>query len=96
MQAELPNVLAACEDVTRVSICKWWKAHEGTFPIWTAVLKKCLLVQPSSAAAQRVLSLLENSFSKNQAKALEDYIEGSLMLQYNHKSDAEDVELMDV
>ena len=44
--------------------------------------KTALLIQPSSAAAERVFSLL-NSFKENQARALEDYIETSIMLQYN-------------
>ena len=42
-----------------------------------------LLVQPSSAAAERVFSLLQNSFSKGQTSALQDYIQISVMLQYN-------------
>ena len=42
-----------------------------------------LLFQPSSAAAERVFSLLQNSFQEQQFSALEDYIETSIMLQYN-------------
>ena len=45
--------------------------------------KLILLVQPSSAAAERVFSLLQNSFTQRQF-SLEDYIETSIMLQYNH------------
>ena len=45
--------------------------------------KTDLLIQPSSAAAERVFSLLNNSFKENQARALEEYIEASIMLQYN-------------
>ena len=45
--------------------------------------KTALLIQPSSAAAERVSSLLSNSFKENQARALEDYIETSIMLQYS-------------
>ena len=48
-----------------------------------AAFKLVLLVQPSSAAAERVFSLLQNSFSQRQSSSLEDYIETSLMLQYN-------------
>ena len=43
--------------------------------------KYVTLIQPSSAAAERDFSLLANSLS--QESALEDYIEASLMLQYN-------------
>ena len=45
--------------------------------------KLVLLVQPSLAAAERVFSLLQNSFSQRQSSSLEDYIETSLMLQHN-------------
>ena len=45
--------------------------------------KPAFLIQPSSAAAERVFSLLNNSFKENQARALEDYIATSIMLKYN-------------
>ena len=45
--------------------------------------KSALPIQPSSATAEHVFSLLNNSFKENQAKALEDYIETSIVLQYN-------------
>ena len=41
-----------------------------------------LFVQPSSAAAERVFSLLKSSFGDQQEAALQDYIETSLMLQF--------------
>ena len=44
-----------------------------------------LLVQPSSAAAERVFSILSNSFTDTQRSSLEDYIETSIMIQYNNK-----------
>ena len=47
------------------------------------MLKKILLVQPSSASAERVFSLLQNAFSKQQEAALEETVETSVMLRYN-------------
>ena len=44
----------------------------------------CYVCQPSSIAAERVFSLLKNSFSEQQSSALEDNIELLLMLQYNN------------
>ncbi len=44
---------------------------------------KMLVAQPSSAAAGKVYSLLSNSLSQKQYYSLQDYIELSLMLQYN-------------
>ena len=43
-----------------------------------------LLVQPSSAAAER--ALLSNSFTEQQMSSLEDYIETSIMLWYNKQN----------
>ena len=61
----------------------WWKQHEIELPNWSRACKMVLLFQPSSAAAERVFSLLQNSFQEQQFSALEDYIETSIMLQYN-------------
>ena len=48
-----------------------------------AAVKKILLVQPSSASAERGFSLLQNAFSKQQEAALEETVETSVMLRYN-------------
>ena len=44
-----------------------------------------LLVKPSLAAAERVFSLLNNAFHSQQESSLEDYLELSVMLQYNYR-----------
>ena len=86
LKDEVPQYSALCEDLApTIDPLAWWKAHGADLPAWSATCKKLLLVQPSSAAAERVFSLLQNSFSKSQELALEDYIESSIMLQYNHR-----------
>ncbi len=40
---------------------------------------------PSSVAAERVFSVLKASFNESQDHALQDYLESSLMLQYNKR-----------
>ena len=49
-------------------------------------LLKMSLLQPSSGAAERVFSVLNNSFGKRQLSTLEDYVEASVMLQYNKRT----------
>lgn len=89
MQGQLPRFLAACDGMRAVNPLKCWVDHGDRFPAWSSVFRKVLLVQPSSAAAaERVFSLLENSFGKSQASALEDYVEGAIMLQYNHRNES--------
>jgi len=51
---------------------------------WSAACKSILCLQPSSSAAEWIFSLLKNSFNEEQYSSLEDYIEASIMLQYNH------------
>ena len=51
---------------------EWWKVHEEGLPNWSTAVKKVLLVQPSSAAAERVFSLLSASFNEQQDHALSD------------------------
>jgi hypothetical protein len=60
----------------------WWKQHETELPLWSRNCKSVLLIQPSSVAAERVFSLLANSFNERQTSDLE---QTSLMLQYNYR-----------
>ena len=84
MQKELPTYLSIAEGVSPdVQLTAWWHNHEPDLPIWARVCKQILLVQPSSASAERVFSLLQNSFSSRQECSLEDYITTSVILQYN-------------
>ena len=64
---------------------EWWRQHAERLPHWAKAVKLVLLVQPSSASAERVFSLLRTAFSDQQEGALQDYIEASVMLQYNHR-----------
>ena len=84
LKDELPDYLAKVADVSaEMATLEWWRRHEGSLPCWTAAFRKVLLVQPSSAAAERVFSLLNATFSDKQDSALQDYLETSIMLQYN-------------
>ena len=74
---ELPNYLAAAQDV--IMPCeedkvKWWKQQSDNLPHWSSAVMKVLLVQPSSAAAERVFSILNSSFNDSQDHALVDYL----------------------
>ena len=81
---ELPQYVAAAQDVVISSEEKkveWWKHHTEQLPNWSSAVKKVLLVQPSSAAAERVFSILKASFND----PLADYLQASAMLQYNKR-----------
>ena len=66
LQQELPAYLAAatgCRKLTDEEKVEWWPSREEDLLCWTAAVKKILLVQPFSAAAERVFSLLKAAFS---------------------------------
>ena len=87
LKAELPLYLAAAEDMSaQTDVLQWWKSHQLELPKWAEACSLVLLVQPSSAAVEHVFSILSNSFSSQQESSLEDYIELSVMLQYNYRS----------
>ena len=87
LKAELATYMACCGGVSaETPICDWWRNHQSEIPKWANACKCVLLCQPSSAAAERVFSLLNNSYSGRQSHSLEDYIETSVMLQYNRNS----------
>ena len=81
LKLELSEYLAAAEDVSdKADVLKWWKNHEenGRLANWTRACRMIVLVQPSSAAAERVFSMLANSFSSLQESSLEDYLQLSV------------------
>ena len=86
LQGELAAYQALTDDVAaEINVLEWWSQHSKEIPSWASACKQILLLQPSSAASERVFSLLQNSFNNRQERALEDYIETSLILQYNNK-----------
>ena len=84
LKSEIPTYMAASEDVPRlptyINPVAWWKSHAMELPKWANAFRLVLLVQPSSAAAERVSSILQR-FTAQQQSSLEDYLELSVMLQ---------------
>ena len=84
MKSELPMYLSRASDVAlNVDPLSWWKQQSSALPNWATAVCLVLLIQPSSAAAERVFSILSSSFGDRQDCSLQDYVESSLMLQYN-------------
>ena len=88
LKAELPANLAATEDVvipTEEKKVEWWCGHEEQLPRWASAVKQVILVQPSSATSERVFLTLKASFNEQQSCALVDYLQASVMSQYNKR-----------
>ena len=71
LKAELPAYLAVTDDVVikEQRKVKWCHDHKDQLPHWVSAVKKVLLVHPSSAAAERVFSILNSSFIDQQEHA---------------------------
>ena len=57
-----------------IPLLEWWKRNETALPNWSKAAKKILLLQSSSASAEKVFSILKYSFGDQQENALQDYI----------------------
>ena len=85
LKLELPNYLAKATDTSSgVKVIDWWLQHKDELPNWSSAAQMIALVQPSSAAVERVFSMLKAPFGPQQDNSLQDYIESSLILQYNN------------
>ena len=89
LKEELPTYLAKASVVASsdrsIDSLEWWKNNGTKLPYWSQAAQWIFLVQPSSAAAERVFSIL-NRFSDAQTNSLEDYVESTVMLQYNKRN----------
>ena len=76
LKAKLPSYLVKAADTDlSTDILLWWKTNSTDLPHWSAAAADALLVQPSSAAAVCVFSLLKASFGPQQDTTLNDYIQ---------------------
>ena len=86
LKAKRPLYLAKAADTdSSIDALDWWKINMNYLPKWVSALQKVLLIQPSSAASERVFTLLKASFAEQQDCSLQDYVESSIMLQYNKR-----------
>ena len=63
LKREMPTYAAEAEDVSsQTDWTDWWEKKADKLPEWSNACRKALLLQPSSAASERVFSILSNSF----------------------------------
>ena len=66
-------------------VLHWWACNHSKIPNWAAVARINFSLTPSSAACERVLSLLKCMFEHLQASSLADQVQAGLMLRYNDR-----------
>ena len=83
IKRELPayQAIKVSSDIDDV---EFWRLHAVSMPQLSRCAQIAMLIQPSSAAAERAFSILE-SFSDQQQQLLEDAKEAAVMLQYNNR-----------
>ena len=68
-----------------LKLVEFWKTFRITLKHWSELAFICCLHQPSSAAAERVFSVLKHILDEEKVDALDDYIEASV---YSRMSDS--------
>ena len=69
LKKELADYQALAEDVSQaIDPIAWWKDHEHRLPHWSQACRYLTLIQPSSAAAERVFSLLHGELIRVKAR----------------------------
>ena len=76
---------AALEDGQ--DILQWWaeRAKNKQIPAWRMFARNVFSLQPSSAAAERVFSILRSMVDDSQRRVLSDLLEATCMRRYNHR-----------
>ena len=65
---------------------EWWRANGDKVPAFKFVLRAVLANSPNSIPPERMFSVLNGTFDDDQKRALADYMELSLQLQFNERS----------
>jgi hypothetical protein len=93
--AELPTYLAAAASapaLNRASVhdytaelLLWWRNNHPRMPAWAEAARIAFALSCTSAASERVFSLVEGMFGADQLTALADQLQASVMLRYNKR-----------
>ena len=75
-------------DVTAFTdgVLEFWRKQGSKMPAWRKAARLVFAIPPTSAASERVFSLLEAMFGKGHDSALADLIQAALMLRYNGRT----------
>ena len=82
--AEKSPDLSTHEHQLEAIMKNFWRQNHHSFPEIAQLARYCMTLTPSSAAAERIFSILKQMFSLNQMHStLEDVVEASVMLRAN-------------
>lgn len=76
------------------SLIKFWQLHMNELPYIRKFVKYAYTIITSSAAAERVFSVIKRSFDTGQKGALEDYVFLSSIMQYNKVNGVQELRII--
>jgi len=86
LEEELPRYKILAQSVVpEIKLCDWWRNQLLVLPCWSNCFYWVILYQSSSGAAERVGSIFHQMYSDGNHLSLEDYVEASVMVQYNYR-----------
>ena len=97
MKGELPKYIALAKKIKppeerrgkdgkdTYDFLAWWRSNKAALPSMVKFLRAVLTNAPNSCPPERVFSILNNSFDSDQKNARADYMQYSLMSQYNNR-----------
>jgi hypothetical protein len=68
------------------AILTWWRTNHPIIPTWARAARIVFSLQCSSAASERVFSLVQDMFGTDQLATLADQLQGAAMLKYNKRT----------
>ena len=83
LKDELPAYLVAVAQVQKCENRLSWWSEQNHLPNWQKAARIVFSLVPSSAAAERVFSLLQAATSPSQGSLLDDNLEAMLTIQFN-------------
>lgn len=94
LKKELPKFISACEEFKAsgdeanytLDVLHFWAQQRHEIPAWAKAARIVFSLSPSSAACERVFSLLKLFFGEQREVCLADQLQTALMLAFNKRS----------
>ena len=64
---------------------RWWRDNAPAVPAWAKAARIAFALTCTSAAAERVFSMVESMFGEEQVRSLADQLQAGVMLRYNKR-----------
>ena len=68
---------------------QWWRENSPSLPVWAKAARMAFGLSCTSAAAERVFSLVDGMIGAHQVTVLADQVQAGVMLRYNKGLDLE-------